>query len=147
MRVIFGVVLVAVLALPLVAQGSQKGSEMALAEKAKQVQTELQKFEYKAKVDIPAVDCIFVQDGKLVQGVYQSYLKDNPKALKAGAITKVSTVKMLERGVQIYMASDSFAIIGVSANPMETKDLAVKDLVEIAKKSISALLTTSTEDK
>lgn len=154
MRVLLSVMLVTIVALPLAAQGTpaalqQKADGMALSEKAKQVQTELQKFEYKAKVDIPAVDCIFVQDGKLVAGVYQSYLKDNPRALKAGATTKVSNVKMLERGVQIYFANDSFAIIGVSSQAMETKDTSVKDLVEIAKKSLTPLLssTATTEDK
>ena len=151
MKVLTAVLLVACLALPLAAQGNtstlqQKEKEKILAEKAKEIQTELQKVQYKAKMDIPAVDCIFVQDGKILQGMYQSYLRDNPKALHAGATTKVSKVTVMEQGVQIYLANDSFAIIAVTSTPVNSLEASVKDLTELAKKAISALLQIATEE-
>lgn len=145
MRILTAVLVVVCLALPLASQGNQatlqqKDKEKIMADKAKDVQGALQKSEYKAKVDIPAVDCIFVQDGKILQGMYQSYLRDNPKALAAGATTKVSKVKVMEQGVQIYLANDSFAIIAVSSTPVNSVEMPVKDLTEMAKKALNALL-------
>jgi hypothetical protein len=145
MRILTAVLVVACLALPLAGQGNQaalqqKDKEKILADKAKEIQTELQKVEYKAKVDIPAVDCIFVQDGKIMQGMFQSYLRDNPKAVTAGTLTKVSKVNVMEQGVQIYLADDSFAIIGVSSAPVNSLEMPVKDLTGLAKKSLAALL-------
>ena len=144
MRVFIAVLILACIALPLTAGSGpavqQKEKDKLLADKAKEVQTELQKVQYKAKVDIPAVDCIFVQDGKIIQGMYQSYLRDNPKALSAGATTKISKVSVMEQGVQIYMADGSFAIIAMSSTPVNSLEASVKDLTELAKKAISALL-------
>lgn len=152
MRILTAVLVIACLALPLASQGNpatlqQKDKEKILADKAKEVQAELQKVQYKAKVDIPAVDCIFVQDGKILQGVFQSYLRDNPKALAAGATTKVSKVNVMEQGVQIYLANDSFAIIAVTSTPVNSLEAPVKDLTEVAKKALSALLQIASEEE
>jgi len=151
MRILTAVFVVICLAVPLASQGNaaalqQKEKDKILADKAKEVQAELQKVQYKAKVDIPAVDCIFVQDGKILQGMYQSYLRDNPKALAAGATTKVSKVNVMEQGVQIYLANDSFAIIAVTSTPVNSLEAPVKDLTEVAKKALSALLQIATEE-
>jgi hypothetical protein len=145
MRILTAVLVVICLAVPLASQGNaatlqQKEKDRILAEKAKEVQAELQKVQYKAKVDIPAVDCIFVQDGKIIQGMYQSYLRDNPKALSAGGTTKVSKVSVMEQGVQVYLANDSFAIIAVTSTPVNSLEASAKDLTELAKKAIGALL-------
>ncbi len=150
MRILTAVLVVICLAAPLASQGNaavlqQKEKDKILADKAKEVQAELQKSQYKAKVDIPAVDCIFVQDGKIVQGMYQSYLRDNPKALSAGATTKVSKVNVMEQGVQIYLADDAFAIIAVTSTPVNSLEAPVKDLTELAKKALGALLQIATE--
>ena len=151
MRILTAVLVIACLGVTLAAQGNaatlqQKEKDKILAEKAKEVQTELQKVQYKAKVDIPAVDCIFVQDGKIIQGMFQSYLRDNPKALAAGATTKVSKVNVMEQGVQIYLANDSFAIIAVTSTPVNSLEASAKDLTELAKKAIGALLQIATEE-
>lgn len=151
MRILTAVLVVICLAAPLAGQGNsatlqQKDKEKILADKAKDVQAELQKAQYKAKMDIPAVDCIFVQDGKVMQGMFQSYLRDNPKALAAGALTKVSKVIVMEQGVQIYLANDSFAIIAVTSTPVNSLDATAKDLTELAKKALSALLQIAPEE-
>lgn len=152
MRILTAVFVVICLAAPLASQGNaaalqQKEKEKLLADKAKEVQAELQKVQFKAKMDIPAVDCIFVQDGKIIQGMFQSYLRDNPKALAAGATTKVSKVNVMEQGVQIYLAEDSFAIIAVSSTPLNSLEMPAKDLIALAKKAINALLQVVTEEE
>jgi hypothetical protein len=142
--VVSALILVILVALPLPAQGNapalqQTLSEKEKAEKAQVVLRELAQFEYKAKVEIPEVDCVFVEDGKLVGPTYRAQLKENPRAVKAGEITKPSQVKFMDRGIQVYFASDNCAVIGVTSAPIDTAKMSIKELVDLAKKSIEPL--------
>lgn len=135
------------MASPAMSQGNpavmqQKLQEMSREDKAKEVLRELTQSEYRAKMDIPQVDCIFVQDGKISKGTYRLALKGNPRALKAGAVTKISSVKLMDRGIQIFFATDTCALIGVSSEPIETATMSTKNLLELAKKSIGPLFET-----
>lgn len=125
----------------------EKFLETQRAQQAKEVLRELAQSHYRAKMDIPAVDCIFVEDGKIAQGMYRSALKENPKALPAGAVTKVSSVRVMDHGIQVFFASDSCALIAVSPGPLDTAPMSVKELVEMAKKSIAPLFETVQPEK
>ncbi len=122
-----------------------QNSEARQAEQSKEVLRELAQSDYKAKLDIPAVDYIFVEDGKLQEATYRAALKDNPKALKAGTVTKISKVKVMDHGVQVFLASDSCALIALSTKTIETAEMTPKQLAEVARKSIAALFDTLPE--
>lgn len=138
------VLLILLAAVPAVAQGNpaviqHKLQEIQQAEKAKEVLRQLTQHEYRAKADIPAVDGIFVQDGKVNEALYRYAMRENAKALRAGAVTKVSSVKIMDHGVQIYLATDSCALIGISASPVDTADMPAPELVKLAQKSLAPL--------
>lgn len=129
------------------AEAPQKPPEVKQAEQAKELLRELALSEYRAKMDIPAVDCLFVEDGKIVEGTYRSALKDNPKALPAGAVTKVSSVKVMGGAIQVFFATDSCAVIGVSSGSVNTTTMTIQELVGMAKKSIAPLFDTLRPEK
>ena len=108
-------------------------------EQGRDVLRELEKYSFRARVDIPAVDFIFVQDGKIIEAMYRDALKENPRALAAGAVTKVSSVKVLDHGIQVFLATDKCAVIGVSAGTLDTATTTTKELVDAARKAIAPL--------
>ncbi len=134
------VVIVAALAVvPLAGQTQDAKNKAALqAERASALLKELGNFEFKAKIEVPATDGIFVEDGKLVGATYRNQLKDNPVALKPGDITKVSQVKVLDYGIQIFFASDTCALIGITGQ-MDTLKLSPEEMLGAAKKSVEPL--------
>ena len=125
----------------------EKFLETQPAEQAKEVLRELAQSQYRAKMDIPALDSIFVEGGKIAQGMYRSALKDNPKALPAGAVTKVSSVRVMDHGIQVFFAGDSCALIAVSPGSLDTAAMSVKESVKMAKKSIAPLFETVPPEK
>ena len=80
---------------------AQQTLEAKQAEQAEKVLRQLAKSEYRAKVDIPKADCLFVEDGKIVEAMYQNAVREYPKAVPAGAVTKVSSVIVMEH-VGVY---------------------------------------------
>lgn len=95
MRTLLIALILAVLGVSATAQGNkptfeQLTKQRQLAEKTATLLRELAQFEYKAQQDIPAVDDIFVEDGKLVAATYHSALRQGGIAVKAGQVTKVS---------------------------------------------------------
>ncbi len=147
-------ILTGILALALSAAGQTKPAatpqELIEAKQAEQSQALLRglgEFQYRAKIDIPAVDCIFVEDGKISEGTYHSALKEYPKALAAGAVTKISRVKVMEHAIQIFFATDSCALIAVRAAAMDTAAMTNKELLEMARKSIAPLFETLSQPK
>lgn len=124
-----------------------QNSEARQAEQSKEVLRELAQSEFKAKVDIPAVDYIFVEDGKLQETSFRAALKDNPKALKAGTVTKISKVKVMDHGVQVFLASDACALIALSTKTIVTAEMTPKQLADVARKSIAALFEAVVPEK
>ncbi len=116
--------------------------EAARGGQSKQLLAELSKSEYRAKMDVPAVDCLFVQDGKLAEGTYRRALENNPKAISAGTVVKISSVKVMTHGMQIFFASDSCALIAVSSDPVRPETMTTLQLLEMARKTIASVFET-----
>lgn len=112
------------------------------AEQSKAVLAELSKSVYRAKMDIPAVDCIFVEDGKISEGPFRAALRDKPAAIKAGIVTKISSIKVMEFAIQIFFASDACALIGLRSSQIDTAKMTPKELLELAGKTIEPLFET-----
>ena len=144
MKTLCGALLLILLAAPAAAaQGNRptsdkKLSDSELAAKSKEILAELTQSEYRARKDIPLVDCNFVEDGKVMEGIFNSNLGD-AKVLRSGTVTKVSSVKLMEHAVQVYFASDTLGVIGIYTPQVDTSTMSVKDLVEMARKSLAPL--------
>jgi hypothetical protein len=94
--------------------------------------------EYKARLDVPASDSLFVDDGKVVEGMYNVALKNNKVAFKAGETAKVTQVKILDFAVMVYFNDDT-AIIGSGLDHADLSNVSAADLAALASKSIAAL--------
>jgi hypothetical protein len=143
MRALFIVVILLALVAPAaVAQNSGQSLDKLVQQKIQAKGTDVLKAltqnEYKARVDIPASDSLFVDDGKVVEGMYNVALKNNKVAFKAGETAKVTQVKILDFAVQVYFNDDT-AIIGTTANHADVANLSVADLTDLSVKAIGAL--------
>ena len=115
---------------------SSEARQTAVARKIKEA---LEPLSFKAKTDIPAADNIFVEDGKLSDASYRAELKTHGKALKAGAVTKISSIEVMDFGVQIFFETDSCALIALTAKQESTGGMTVEDLVKLVRKSAAPL--------
>ena len=144
MRTLLMSFILLLLAISLAAQGEKPSLEKLAqqkkhAERTAAVLRELTQFQYKAQMDIPAEDFLFVDDGKLLSATYRAALK-NGIAVKADAITTVSQVKIMEFGIQIFLADDACALIGSAGEKVEMSSLTVEQLKALAKKTLAAML-------
>jgi len=147
MRALFTVVIVMALVVPAAMAQAQNnpGQLDKLAQQKNQskindILKNLTQTDYKARVDIPASDSLFVDDGKVVEGMYNVALKNNKVAFKAGETAKVTQVKILDFAVQVYFNDDT-AIIGTTAAHVDLDKASAADLTEMATKAISGLFT------
>ena len=144
MRRLAIMLILAGLAMPAIAQ-NQKVSQDALqiqhkqAEKAAVVLRELAQVDYKATMDIPVTDGLFVDDGKLLAPIYHAAIKQNGVALKAGNVTKITDVKVMDFGIQINLVSDSCILFGSAGNKSDTANQSVDELLALGKKTLAAL--------
>jgi len=141
MRALFIAVVVLALVVPVVAQNNQSLDKLIQQKnqaRANEIMKTLSQTEYKARVDVPASDSLFVDEGKIVEGTYQVALKHNKVAFKAGETAKVTQVKILDFAVQVYF-NDETAIIGTGANHPDLSSMNAAELVDLAGKSIAAL--------
>jgi hypothetical protein len=142
MRALFTVVILMALVVPAaVAQGQDNQLDKLMQQKNQAKINEIMKSltgtEYKARVDIPASDSLFVDDGKVVEGMYKVALKNNKVAFKAGETAKVTQVKILDFAVQVYFNDDT-AIIGTTATHLDLDKSGAAELTALASKSIAA---------
>jgi hypothetical protein len=143
MRALFTVVILVALVIPAVAQTNSQSSLDKLIQqknqaKINEVMKSLAQTEFKARLDIPASDSLFVDDGKLVEGMYKVALKNNKVAFKAGETVKIKEVKILDFAVQVYFNDDT-AIIGSSANHADLATVGGAELTDLVTKSVAAL--------
>jgi hypothetical protein len=145
MRALFIVVIFMALVVPAaIAQTPNNQSQFdkliqqKIQAKANEVLKSLTQNEYKARVDIPASDSLFVDDGKVVEGMYNVAAKNNKLAFKAGETAKVTQVKILDFAIQVYF-SDETAIIATTASHLDLEKAGAADLTEMANKAISGL--------
>lgn len=140
MRVIAAILLVLVLVLPALAQNPAtppaKGPSSDLAS---QLLEALQKYEYKAKRDIPAADSIFVEKNRVQEAMYKVAMQTGGILLKSGATTKVSSVKLMDHGVQVFFETDKCALINVTAESDDIAKMSLPKVVEFTKGSVKAL--------
>jgi len=143
MRALFILVILVALVVPTAAaQNNQSELEKLMQQKNQakinEITKALTQTQYKARVDIPASDSLFVDDGKVVEGMYKVALKNNKVAFRAGETAKVTQVKILDFAIQVYFNDDT-AIIGTGANHVDLSSMNAADLTELASKSIAAL--------
>lgn len=104
-----------------------------------QLLKELAKYEYKAKRDVPAADSIFVEKGKLQLPMYKLSLQQGGVLLKTGKTTKVSSVKIMDHGVQVFFETDKCALINMAADSEQVMSLPLQKLLDFTRTSIGAL--------
>ena len=124
-----------------VAQGNKPAleqlKEKKQTEKAATVLRTLTQFHYRAGMDIPAGDSLFIDDGKLTTGIYRAALKAGI-AIKAGEMTNVSKVTVLDFGIQIHLGKENCSIIGF-ATDFATEDKTAAQIAALAKKTLQAM--------
>ena len=143
MRTTLIAVILLVLAVPAMGQGNKTTLEKDLQskqkmEKAQSVLRELAQVDYKAKMDIPASDNLFVNDGKLSEAMYNAAKREGKIAIKAGQTSKVVKVELLDFAIEVYFGDESCALIGTPAVQAETTSVSSADLTALAKKTIAA---------
>lgn len=126
---------------------AQAVTKSATADLESQLLKELAKYEYKAKKDVPAADYLFIEKGRLQEAMYKSALQTGGVLVKAGAVTKVSSVKIMDRGVQIFFETDKCAMINMAAENDDLAKMSLPKLVEFSKTSIAALFHIVGEEK
>lgn len=110
------------------------------AQRAAELLLELQKHVYRARRDIPLVDCIVVEDGKLIEWhVYGKSMKKRPTVLRAGTVTQVSSVKVGDSSIEVFFATDTCSLTAVSARPLNTATASFQQLLETTSKAIAAI--------
>ena len=151
MRFLTAISLILLLALPLTAQKAPPTAQKAppteqkapaptpTKERESELLKELAKFEYKAKRSIPAADSIFVEKGKVQEALYKLAMQTGGVLLKPGATTKVSSVKIMDRGIQVFFETDKCALINLAADSEDIAKMSLSQMVDFSKASISAL--------
>jgi hypothetical protein len=150
MRLAIALAMVLALLVPALAQKPAPAQKSVPAQKAetpapgpsdleKQLLNALAKYEYRAKRDVPAADSIFVENGRLNQSMYKLSLQQGGVLLKSGLATKVSSVKIMEHGIQIFFATDKCALMNVAAETDNLPRMPLQKLVDLSKTAIGAL--------
>lgn len=140
MRYITAFVLVLVLILPAMAQKPAAPAPAAPSnDLEQQLLKALEKYEFKAKRDVPAADSIFVEKGKLQEAMYKLSMQQGGVLLKSGKTTKVSSVKIMDRGVQVFFETDKCAMINMAADSEDIAKMSLPKLIDFTKGAISAL--------
>lgn len=137
------------LAVPAWAQGNRTTLEQQLAEKQKIEKTQtvlrdLTQAAYKAKVDMPTSDSLFVNDGKVSEAMYNAALRAGKVAIKTGETAKVTRVQVLDFAVQVFFGDESVALIGTTANQADTAKMSGAELCDLAKRTVAAFFNTVT---
>lgn len=113
------------------------------AEHSKALLDHLQKHVYRARRDIRAVDCITVQDGRIIEWHTHGRSEKRRKVLlRAGTVTQVSKVEVTDSAIQVYFEVDTCSVIAVSSVPLDTASMTMPQLLETARKAIGALFET-----
>ena len=155
MRYIFvGIAIALMLAtpLPLLAQIPGAGEEWQPPDlRPVEVMNQLSKWDFTATRNIPASDSIFVEQGRVIEGLYNAALAEKEVAVAAGTRTKVSSFVILDSAIQVFLEKDSCALIILTDNNLPTKAMTTEQLVNLARSGLDALFKSdmpkSTEPK
>lgn len=128
------------LALPLFAQlpgGTEEWQPPDL--RPVEVMSQLAQWDFTATRNIPASDSIFVEQGRVIEGLFNAALADKEVAVAAGARTKVSSFVILDSAIQVYLEKDACALIILTENGLPTRPMTVEQLVHLARTGLAAL--------
>lgn len=100
---------------------------------------ELAKSTYTAKRAIPAMDGIFVENGRVMEGVFVQARSDHETAVAANRSATVSKVELLDRAIQIFFAEGKCALIVLPKGDQSIANMPLPELVDLAHRGISAL--------
>lgn len=103
------------------------------------VMSQLTQGEFTATRNIPASDSIFIEQGRVIEGLFNAALAEKEVAVAAGARTKVSSFVILDSAIQVYLEKDACALIILTENGLPTKPMTVEQLVNLARSGLAAL--------
>ncbi|GEM_PF-4669781 len=141
MRRFLSLFVLLVLAMPLVSQSNKPSLDQLMAskkqaEKAAIIMREITQVDYRAAMDIPAGDGLFIYDGQVLASTYHAAAKSGI-AVKAGQSVKVTQIRLLDFGVQIYVG-DNCAMIGYT-DKFVTTEKTDAEITLLVKKTLAAM--------
>lgn len=104
-----------------------------------EVMSQLTQRDFTATRNIPASDSIFIEQGRVIEGLFNAALAEKEVAVAAGARTKVSSFVILDSAIQVYLEKDTCALIILTENGLPTKPMTVEQLVKLARSGLAAL--------
>ena len=104
-----------------------------------EVMSQLTQGDFTATRNIPASDSIFIEQGRVIEGLFNAALAEKDIAVAAGARTKVSSFVILDSAIQVYLEKDTCALIILTENGQPTKPMTVEQLVNLARSGLAAL--------
>jgi len=141
MRNIFvGIAAVLLLALPLFSQlpgGAEEWQPPDL--RPVEVMKQLSTVNFTALRNIPASDSIFIEQGRVIEGLFNAALAEHEVAVAAGNQTKVSSFVILDSAIQVYLQNDTCALIILTENSLPTQSMTTEQLVNLARSGLAAL--------
>lgn len=139
----FAIALLLAAPLPLVAQLPGAGEEWHPPDlRPVEVMNQLSKWDFTANRNIPASDSIFVEQGRVIEGLFSAALAEKEVAVASGARTKVSSFVILDSAIQVFLEKDACALIILTENGLPTQAMTVEQLVNLARAGLAALFKT-----
>jgi hypothetical protein len=128
---------------PLFAQAEKAAPPPAAPDtRAADVVAILNKSTFTAKRAIPASENIFIENGKVIEALFALARQENGVALPAGRTAAVSKVVLLDKALQVFLASDKFALMILTKDNKSVDDMTADQLVEMAKQAMAVLFST-----
>lgn len=111
-----------------------------------EVMKQLSQPSFTALRDIPASDGIFVDQGRVIEGVLNAALAEKDVAVAAGKQTKVSSFFILDSAIQVFLEDDACALIILTDGGGPTRPMTVERLLKLARSGLAALFTSDTPE-
>jgi hypothetical protein len=108
---------------------------------------ELSQFTYTANRAIPASDNIFIEEGRVVEELFEIEKEKFGTAVAAGETTSVSKVTVMYRAVHVFFAADRCALLIIPPHGQLTADMSVQQLLQVARKGMEALFVVKSEKR
>jgi hypothetical protein len=128
---------------PLFAQAEKAAPPPAAPDtRAADVVATLNKSTFTARKAIPASENIFIEDGKVIESLFNMARQENGVALPAGRTAAVSKVVLMDKALQVFFANDKFALMILTKDHKSVDDMTADQLVELAKQAMVTLFST-----
>jgi hypothetical protein len=138
--IVVGTAAVLLLAMPLFAQlpGGTEGWKPPDLRPV-EVMSQLAQWDFSATRNVPASDRIFIELGRVIEGLLNAALAENKVAFAAGARTKVSSFVILDSAIQVFLENDACALVILTKNGLPTQPMTAEQLVNLARSGLAAL--------